>query len=325
MYAYGGEKRMTDAANPVRRPKMSGRKRWSGIKLFLMIVPFMALIFIFSYYPLYGWVYAFFDYRPPIPLDQSTYVGLKWFQYLFANSIQRQQIFEVLRNTFAMSGLGIAFSWLPMAFAIFLSEIRSNKFKRPVQTLTTLPNFISWVLLFSMAFALFTSDGMVNTLLQSLGLTSKSIMFLTSDDHTWLNMWLWQTWKGLGWGAILYLAGISGIDQELYEAARVDGAGRFKLIWHITVPGLLPTFFVLLLLGIGNLLNNGMEQYFVFQNAFNLPHIQVLDLYVYNIGLGSAGSLSLATAVSMMKSIVSVVLLFAANGASKAIRGESLM
>jgi len=316
---------MMNTARQARRPKMSARKRWNGIKLFLMYLPFLALVLLFSYYPLSGWVYAFYDYRPPIPLSQSAYKGLYWFQFLFSNSVQRAQIWQVLKNTFAMSGLGILFSWLPMLFAIFLAEIRSSKFRRPVQTLTTLPNFISWVLLFTMAYSMFTSDGMINTLLMNLGLIQNPIMFLSSDSHTWISMWLWQTWKGLGWSAILYLAGISGIDQELYEAARVDGAGRFRLMWHITVPGLIPTFFVLLLLSIGDLLNNGMEQYYVFQNAFNLQHIQVLDLYVYNLGLGSASSLSLATAVSMMKSLVSLVLLFAANWASKLIRGESLM
>jgi putative aldouronate transport system permease protein len=233
---------MTEVSKALRRPlpKMSMRMRKHSIKLFLMIAPFMVLVFIFSYYPLYGWLYAFYDFRPPIPLSKSAFVGFKWFQYLFSNSVQRNQIFQVLRNTFAMSGLGILTSWMPMVFAVFLSEIQSSKFKRPVQTLTTLPNFISWVLLFSMAYAMFTSQGMVNTLMMNLGLTSQPVMFLTSDDHTWLTMWLWQTWRGLGWGAILYLAGIAGIDQELYEAAKVDGAGRFRIMWHITIPGLLP-------------------------------------------------------------------------------------
>ncbi len=303
---------------------LNNKKKRYGIKLALLVIPFMLVPLIFSYYPLYGWIYAFFDYRPPRPLKNCEFVSLKWFITLFETRTKRQIILEVMKNTFAMSGLGILFSWLPMAFAIFLSELKSKWFKKTVQTLTTLPNFISWILVYSLAFSLFSSTGMVNNLLLSLGLIEKPVLFLQDNSHTWLSMWLWGTWKGLGWGAILYLAAIAGIDQELYEAARVDGAGRMRLIWHITVPCLLPTFFVLLLLSVANFLNNGMEQYYVFQNAFNQEHIQVLDLYVYNLGMGS-GSYSLATAISIMKSIVSVTLLFAVNSMSRAFRGETII
>lgn len=299
------------------------RKRY-GLKLALLVVPFLLIPLIFSYYPLYGWIYAFFDYRPPRPLRNCEFVSLKWFISLFENQTKRKMLFDVMMNTFAMSGLGILFSWLPMAFAIFLSELRCRWFKKAVQTLTTLPNFISWILVYSLAFSLFSSTGMVNNLLEYLGIIKEPILFLQDGRHTWLTMWLWGTWKGLGWGAILYLAAIAGIDQELFEAAKVDGAGRMRLIWHITVPSLLPTYFVLLLLSIANFLNNGMEQYYVFQNAFNMEHIQVLDLYVYNLGMGS-GSYSLATAISIMKSIVSVTLLFVVNSMSKAFRGETIV
>ena len=161
-------------------------------------------------------------------------------------------------------------------------------------------------------------------MLETIGLISEPIKFLDSDTHTWLKMILWNTWKSLGWNAIMYLAAITGIDPGLYEAAKIDGAGRFRLMYHITLPELLPTFFVLLMLSIANFLNNGMDQYFVFQNAFNRTHIQVLDLYVYNIGL-TGGSFSLATAIGMMKSIVSVVLLTLVNLASKRARGVSII
>ena len=143
-------------------------------------------------------------------------------------------------------------------------------------------------------------------------------------SHTWLKMWLWGTWKGIGWSAIIYIAGISGIDQQLYEAATVDGAGRFQRMWHITVPGLIPTFCVLLLMSIANVLSNGMDQYLVFKNATNATSIRVLDLYVYELGIGQ-GSIPLTTVVSMLKSVISVTLLFLANGASKLIRGESIV
>ena len=227
-------------------------------------------------------------------------------------------------NTFAMSGLSILFSWLPMAFAILLSEIKCNWFKKVVQTLTTLPHFISWVLVYALAFSLFSSSGMVNNLCIRLGVYDTPVLYLQMTDHVWMMMWLLSTWKGTGWSAIMYIAAIAGIDQELYEAAYVDGAGRFRVIWHITIPSLLPTYFVLLMMNVANFLNNGVDQYYVFQNAFNKDKIQVLDLYVYNLGLGS-GSYSLATAISIMKSIVSLTLLFTVNTLSKTLRGESII
>lgn len=303
-----------------KKPKNTAYSR----KLFYCIIPFIILCFLFSYFPLHGWIYAFFDYKPPLSLSQCEFVGLKWFKTLFSNPTQVKQIIEVMRNTFAMSLLGIATSILPVGFAIFLNEIKCKWFKNLVQTLTTLPNFISWVLVYSVAFSLFTDSGMVNTLLQNMGIITSPIKFLDSDAHTYLWMTLWNLWKGLGWGAIMYLSAIAGIDEELYEAAKVDGANRFQLMKNITLPALMPTFFVLLMMSVANFLNNGMDQYYVFQNAFNKAHIQVLDLYVYNIGM-TGNSLSLATAISMLKSVISVSLLAIVNFVSKKTRGASII
>ncbi|HIX71081.1 MAG TPA: ABC transporter permease subunit [Candidatus Enterococcus stercoravium] len=303
---------------------VSKRSVHEGKVMFLTVVPFLILVFLFAYFPLHGWIYSLYDYKPALGLSGSEFVGLKWFKMLVNSQTQVDQIVQVLKNTFAMSFLGIATSILPVGFAIFLNEIKSKWFKNIVQTLTTLPNFISWVLIYTIAFSLFSNTGLVNTLLQEWGFVTDPIKFLDSDNHTWLVMMLWNTWKGLGWGAIMYLAAISGIDPELYESARIDGANRFQLMRHITLPSLMPTYLVMLMLAVANMLNNGMDQYFVFQNAFNKEHIQVLDLYVYNIGLGS-NSLSLATAISMLKSLVSVGLLAAVNFVSKRIRGTSII
>jgi multiple sugar transport system permease protein/putative aldouronate transport system permease protein len=305
------------------RSKMKGRSA-QGKKMFLLILPFLILSFMFSYFPLHGWIYAFYDYRAPMKLSQCEFVGFKWFQMLFSNPTQVTQLLMVLRNTFAMSLLGIATSFLPVLFAVFLNEIKCKPFKNCVQTLTTLPNFISWTLVYAVAFCLFSSTGMVNSVLQNLGWISAPIKFLDSSQHVWLRMILWSTWKGLGWGAIMYLAAIAGIDQEMYEAARVDGAGRWQLIRNITIPSLMPTYFVMLMLSVANFLNNGMDQYYVFQNSFNKDAIQVLDLYVYNIGM-TGKSLSLATAIGVMKSLVSVTLLMIVNFTSKKVRGESII
>ena len=300
-------------------------KRQASFREFLLILPFIIVVAIFAYYPLYGWIYSFFDYQPPRPFSWDSFVGLKWFRFLFQNPSYLNQTLRVLRNTFAMSGIALAFSWLPMFFAVFLNEIKSTRYKKLVQTVTTLPNFISWVLVYSVAFLLMSNNGLFNSALQQLGLISQPIDFMKSDAQIWFKMWLWLTWKNLGWAAIMYIAAIAGIDTEMYEAARVDGASRLRCIWHITLPSLLPTFFVLLLLNISNILNNGMEQYFVFQNSWNREYIQVLDLYVYNISTSKPPVYSVSTALSMLKSIVSLVLLFGANTASKLLRHESIV
>lgn len=296
----------------------------SKFKLFLMFMPFIALCGVFSYLPLWGWRYAFFDYKVGDTLSMDNFVGFKWFTELVKNPATVRDIVRVLKNTLGMSFLGIATSWLPMAFAIFLAEMKNMKFRRFVQTFTTVPNFISWVLVYSIAFCIFSTDGFVSSMMVNMGVWKEGVNMLMGGEHTWLKMWAWGTWKGVGWSAIIYIAAISGIDKQLYEAATVDGAGRFQRMWHITVPSLIPTFFVLLLMAVANILSNGMDQYLVFENATNTNSIMVLDLYVYKLGIGN-GAIPLTTVVSMLKSIVSVVLLFGANGVSKLIRGESIV
>ena len=304
--------------------KLSERKLRS-YKEFLYLLPFLIIVALFSYFPLYGWIYAFHDYRPPFPITSETWVGLKWFATIVNNPVRLENILRVLRNTFAMSGISLLFSWFPMVFAVFLNEIQCKPFKKFVQTVTTLPNFISWVLVYALAFSLFSTSGAVNSVLVELGLVDKPIAFLKSSEHIWFKMWLWLTWKNAGWAAIMYLAAISGIDDQMIEAAKVDGATRMQIIWHITIPSLLPTYFVIVMLNLANFLSNGMEQYFVFQNAFNQDYIEVLDLYVYNMSISGTGMYPLSTAISILKSLVSVVLLFVTNTVSKLVRGEGFI
>ena len=294
-------------------------------KEFLYILPFLIIVALFSYFPLYGWIYAFHDYCPPYPITGETWVGLKWFATIVNNPVRLENILRVLRNTFAMSGISLLFSWFPMVFAVFLNEIQCKPFKKFVQTVTTLPNFISWMLVYALAFSLFSTTGAVNSVLLELGLVDKPIAFLKSSEHIWFKMWLWLTWKNAGWAAIMYLAAISGIDDQMIEAAKVDGATRMQIIWNITIPSLLPTYFVIVMLNLANFLSNGMEQYFVFQNAFNQDYIEVLDLYVYNMSISGTGMYPLSTAISILKSIVSVVLLFVTNTVSKLVRGEGFI
>lgn len=296
------------------------------LQLFLMLLPCLILVFLFSYLPLWGWRYAFFDYNPGDTLSMDAWVGFKWFKAPFQNAATRSDIIRVLRNTLAMSGLGILGSWIPMFFAIFLSEIKNAPARKIIQTLTTIPNFISWVLVYAIAFCIFGTEGFISSILVNKGIWDHGKNMLMGSSGIWIKMWLYGLWKGLGWSAIMYIAAISGIDQQLYEAATVDGAGRFQKMWHITLPELLPTYIVLLILSISGLLSNGMDQYLCFKNPTNKGPIEVLDLYVYQLTFGSAtnSNIPFSTVVSMFKSLVSVILLFVTNRISKLVRGNSI-
>ena len=297
-------------------------KKWESYKLFLLALPVLIYIFVFKYMPLWGWSYAFFSYKPGLSLAQCDFVGLQNFQNLFGNAVMRDNLFRVLRNTFGIQILNYILMPVPMLFAIFLSEIKSKRFQKVVQTVTTLPHFISWVIMFSLASSIFGSSGLINSLIHDLGFEA-TINIQTTDDHVWLTQALLNLWKSMGWNAIVYFAAITGLDQQVYEAAEIDGANRWQKITKITIPLLMPTFFVLLVINIGNFLNSGIDQFLAFSNALNMSQIEVLDLYVYNLGIGS-GQISFSVAVGIMKSVVAVILFASANFASKKIRGTSV-
>lgn len=307
--------RKTPRGEVVARKKMP-----EGKKFFLAALPFLILVFAFAYVPLMGWAYAFFDYRPGMSLFDCNFVGLKTFTKIWAN---KAELIRVMRNTLAMSGICITTMPLAVIFAIMLNEIKNSKFRKLVQTTTTLPNFISWIVVFTLAFAMFSTDGMVAGVFKALGKES-TINLLGDNKHAWMFQWALATWKSLGWSAIIYIASIAGIDSELYDAAHVDGANRMQTIRHITVPGLYATFFVQLLLAISNMLSNGFEQYFVFYNPLTADKIEVLDYYVFKIGV-LTNDYPQSIALGMAKTIISVVLLFSANQLSKKIRGESIV
>ena len=302
---------------------MSELKRKKGFKLFLFLVPGLIYVFVFQYLPLWGWGYAFVKYVPGRSLLNSEFVGFDNFKILFSNPVLRKNIFQALINTLGIQLLSICFMPLPMMFAIFLNELPGRKFKKVVQTASTLPHFISWVIMFSLATSLLSTSGLINTMFMEWGLLEKPLNVLTTDKHVWLTQVMLQQWKGLGWGSIVYFAAISGIDQELYEAAKVDGAGRMARIRYITIPHLIPTFVVLLVMEIGKMLSTGVDQYFVFGNAMNSKYITTFDLYIYNLGIGD-GKIAYGTAVGGMKSIVAVILFSIANYISKRVRGQGI-
>lgn len=237
------------AAGKLLETAGSRQKRIESFKLFLLVLPCLALVFVFHYMPLWGWVYAFFQYKPGMSLANCKFVGFQNFTNLFGNPVMRQNLFRVLRNTLGIQFINYLLMPVPMLFAIFLSEIKSTRFQKCVQTLTTLPHFISWVIMFSLMSSLFGSSGLVNALMQKFG-AEMTVNILTTDKHVWLIQALLYTWKNLGWNAIIYFAAITGLDQEVNEAAMIDGANRWQRIRYITIPLLMPTFFVLLIMSI---------------------------------------------------------------------------
>ena len=300
-------------------------KRITGIKMLLLVLPLLILVFVFSYMPLFGWAYAFCDYLPGLSLLEQNYnAGFKYFQMMFSGV---GYFPNVMRNTLVMSLFGILLSPVPVILAIMLTKMTwgwTSKLSRVIQTATSLPNFISWVLVYSLFFALFnTNNGAVNQVLMNLGIIEEPTNILTNSDIAWFFQIFVNVWKNAGWSAIIYFAAITGIDPELYDAADVDGAGSFQKIFNVTIPGLLPTYYVMLLLSIANMLSNGFEQYFIFQNALTVSKLEVLDTYIYKVGLTNL-QFSLSTAMGMFKSVVSILLLTIANFSSKLLRGESI-
>ena len=285
-----------------------------------MAIPFITIVFLFSYVPIFGWIYSFFDYVPGVSIFDCDFVGLEYFKLI----LKDDNVLRALKNTFVFAIINICLTPLPMLLAILLNELRNGPVKKFVQTFTTLPNFISWVIIFSLATALFASDGIITMLAVKLGLGDASNSLLGSNEAVyWFQSFLVQ-WKTLGWNSIIYMAAIAGIDQEQYEAAKVDGAGHFKCAIHVTLPAMMETFVVLFILNIGNFLNTGYEQYLLFKNSLTATNIEVLDLYTYRIGLQNM-DYSYGVAISVVKSIVSITLVLAANMVAKKIRGRAVI
>ena len=292
------------------------RKKYN---LLFMTLPFMIIVLLFNYVPIFGWIYSVFDYIPGVSVFDCDFVGLDYFRLIFKDA----NVVRTLKNTFIFAVIGIVLTPLPMFFAILLNEIKCGPVRRVVQTFTTLPNFISWVIIFSLAFSLFATDGVVTTLIARITGSEVNSILSSGESVYWFQTAL-GIWKSLGWSYIIYLAAIAGIDQEQYEAARVDGAGYVQCALHVTLPSLMETYVVLFILQIGNFLNTGYEQYMLFKNALTANNIEVLDLYTYRIGLENM-DYSYGVAISILKSIVSISLVVLANMVAKKIRGNTVI
>lgn len=317
----------TPVTAPISSSNPGERRRpfWQKVRrqryLLLMLIPFVAWGVVYLYLPLYGWLMGFMDYMPGRPFLRNPWVGLKHFRYFITMS---GQFWILMRNSIVLSLLNLGFR-LPLAviLAITLSELRFRVFKGAVQTISYLPHFVSWVIVYNIFFSLFSLEGSVNHLLMSLRLVREPFFFLGKPELTWTILTFANVWKEVGWESIIFLGAIAAIDPTLYEAAYVDGAGRFKRILHVTIPGIMPTFLILLLLNAGWILNAGFEQNLLFGNNSNRMYAEVIDTYVFNKGL-ALGQFSFGTAVGIFKTAVSLVVLTAVNFAMKRAWGRSI-
>ena len=289
--------------------------------LLLMLLPCLVWVIMFAYAPLWGWYLAFVRYKPGLPVSRAPWAGVENFSRFLFKSLD---FGKVMRNTLAVNVASLALSMpLEIALAVVIYELRFRAFKRIVQTISYLPYFISWIIAGGIFFQFFSMHGVINNLLLFLGLVKEPVMFLGMPRAAWPILIFTRIWKNLGWSTIVYLGAMGAIDQSLYEAAYVDGAGRWKRIRHITLPGLAPTVSVLLILAAGGLINGSFDQVYVFQNPANLDFCATIDTMVYRTGLQQA-NFSYATAVGIFNNLCSLILLFIVNRLVKRINGRSL-
>ena len=277
--------------------------------LLLMSVPFVVWLVIFKYIPIWGWTMAFQDYRPHLSFFEQTWVGLKHFRELFNAPL----FYLALQNTLGMSVLGLVFGTLSaLGFAILLNEVRFLLFKRFTQTVSYLPHFVSWVVVANIVTSLLSINGPINEILVSTKIIQEPINFMLRPELFWWVVVFSDVWKSTGWNAIIYLAAMTGIDSQLYEAAEIDGANRIQRIRFVTLPGISPTIFILLILSIGNLINIGFEKQLLLGNAVTANKALVLDKYALDFGIGLF-RFSFGTAIGIFKSVISIILLLSAN------------
>lgn len=289
------------------------------------VLMFWAAIFviygvIFYYLPLGGWVIAFQNYKPALGMFKSEFVGFQKFQQLFSDS----SFLEVIRNTLAMGVTNLVLTFVAaIVFAILLNEIRMKFAKKAVQTISYLPHFLSWIVVTGILRDILSGTGIVNELLMKAGATDQAINFFANPDYFWWIVGFSNVWKETGWNAIIYLAAITAIDPSLYEAAAIDGAGRWAKIRHIILPGIRPTVMILLLMNVGNVLNAGFEIQYLLGNGLVQSVSQTIDIYVLKWGI-SQGDYAIGTAAGIFKSFVSIVLIVLANQFAKRTGDEQL-
>ncbi|MGO4545237.1 ABC transporter permease [Paenibacillus sp. 2TAB23] len=305
----------------VPQPRTSELKKrlWKNKYLYVMLLPGVFFFIVFKYIPMAGLSIAFQDYKPFKGIGGSEWVGFKHFERLFTEP----DFLNILTNTLLLFGMNLLFYFpVPILLALMLNEVRSSFFKRTFQTLVYLPHFMSWVIIVSISFVMLTSDGgIVNELLAYFGF--EKFNFLLSPEWFRPTYIIQVIWREAGWGTIIYLAAIASVDPGLYEAARMDGAGRVRQVWHITLPAIRSVIIILLILKIGDVLELGFEHVYLLLNSMNRDVAEIIDTYVYTAGLRQ-GQFSYSTAIGFFKSFIGLVLVMAANRLAKKMGEEGV-
>lgn len=279
--------------------------RW----IYFLGIPGIVLLFFMNYLPMRNLLMAFQDYNPHLGLLKSPWVGLEHFQTLF----QDPKFYNMLKNTLIISGLSLLTFPAPIILALIMNEVRNAAFKKFVQTAVYLPHFLSWAIVASLTFFLLsTEQGLVNKIAEMMGNEPTAYMF--SSGWIYVIILVQSVWKGIGWGSIVYLAAISGIDQTLYEAAKMDGASRFQCIWKITLPSIMPTIMVMLILKMGTIISVDFEQVFLMNNAMVKQQLEVFEVYIFNNSIASGSTqYSYSTAIGIFKSVINTGLVILTN------------
>ncbi len=305
------------AATQLSVATYSRRNRvWAGIKrdkfLYLLALPGIVYFVLFKYVPMWGILISFQDYSPYLGVMQSKWVGLEHFQRFFSNP----DFLQLFRNTMAINLLNLVFFFpLPIVLSLMLNEVRSAAYKKLLQSVVYLPHFLSWVIIVGISFLFLSQgEGILNKILVELGFSK--IDFLTNKNYFWAILTIQSIWKEAGWGTVIFLAAIAGIDPQLYEASTMDGAGKLRQMWHITLPGIRSVVVVLLILRIGHMMDVGFEQVFLMMNGAVSDVADVFDTYVYRLGV-KQGQFSFSTAVGLFKSVIGLLLVIGANQLAK--------
>ncbi len=305
-----------------KKPKKSFFKRLGGQwQLLVMSIPMLIYVLVFNYSPMWGWITAFQDYKPKKGIAGSKFVGWKNFKWLFG----RADFLQSIRNTLGMSVINLVLGTVAaIVLAVLLNEVKNIFFKRTVQTISYLPHFLSMVIVVGMAQNIFSSNGPINELLQNLHLFKQPIFFLGEGKYFWWLVGFINVWKEVGWNTIIYIAAMTAIDPTLYEAASIDGAGRWAKIKYITLPGIKSTFVILLIMNIGHLMEAGFEMQYLLGSNLVMDWSQTIDIFVLKYGI-SKQQYGVATAAGMFKSVVAIILLFGANTIAKKLDENTLV
>lgn len=285
-----------------------------------MIIPSIIFLVVFAYLPMYGVIIAFKEYNIFSTMASAEWVGLKYFKEFFNDPA----LWGILKNTISINGLGLLFAFpAPIILALMLNELYSNRLKKVAQTVSYLPHFLSWVIFGGILLEILAPGGLFSDLAEWLGMSSEPINFMAKGSYFYGIFTISSIVKNVGFGSIIYVAAISGVDQQLYEAATVDGCNRLQKIWYITLPCIMGTIVIMFIFQISAILNTGYEQIILLQNPLNLSFSETIDTYVYKVGIKQS-RLSYATAVGILKSVVSVGLMLIANKLSKKCVGKGL-